>query len=153
MLKVPLVRLEGVTLLDLVQRSGAVAPWLYLPPAFVLSLDATASVSDRALRILQRCAAKMVRCPPSHASAATFPPACACGFVDLAPTAWHCQGRVDAAVMPYGGGSLLCRLTGADGLQHQCSIRPTTAPPLICVYTCACGDCSDTVTCRHLNLS
>eukprot|EP00892_Ulva_mutabilis_P002377 jgi/Ulvmu1/1213/UM109_0011.1 len=57
--QVPLVRLEGVALLDLVQRSGAVAPWLYLPPAFALSLDGTSSVSERALRILQRCSAKM----------------------------------------------------------------------------------------------
>lgn len=61
-LQVPKVRLEGVTLLDLVQRSGAVAPWLYLPPVIVLCLDSSPTISDRALRILQRCAAKLV-CP------------------------------------------------------------------------------------------
>lgn len=68
-----MVRLEGVTLLDLVQRSGAVAPWLYLPPVIVLCLDSSASISDRALRILQRCAAKLVR-SQRFASQVSSPP-------------------------------------------------------------------------------
>lgn len=71
-LQVPSVRLEGVGLLDLVQRSGAVAPWLYLPPAFVLSLDSSSVVSERALRILQRCAAKMVRSDHTKAYLASW---------------------------------------------------------------------------------
>jgi hypothetical protein len=60
-----LVRKDGAELLALVQRTGAVAPWQYLPPAVGLSMDISPSVADCALRVLKLAAVKAVRPAPT----------------------------------------------------------------------------------------
>lgn len=55
-----MVRKDGAALLALVQRTGAVAPWQYLPPAVALSLDISAVVADCAMRVLKLAAMKKV---------------------------------------------------------------------------------------------
>ena len=55
-----MVRKDGAALLALVQRTGAVAPWQYLPPAVALSLDISPAVADCALRVLKLAAVKNV---------------------------------------------------------------------------------------------
>lgn len=58
------VRLAGVQLLELVQRSGSVAPWLFLPPLLALATDVRPEIADKAVAVLRHCAAKTVRPPP-----------------------------------------------------------------------------------------
>jgi hypothetical protein len=67
------LRLDGAELLDLVQRSGSVAPWLFLPNAIALATDRPSATRDCALRILKRCAAKSVR---SLCRVLPLPPMC-----------------------------------------------------------------------------
>jgi hypothetical protein len=67
-LQAPLVRQDCVRLIELVHRTGSLAPWLYLPPVVALATDASTAVSEGALGILKYCASRAVR------SCATFLP-------------------------------------------------------------------------------
>jgi hypothetical protein len=62
MLQSPFVRLDGIRLIELVHRTGSLAPWLYLPPVLALAMDTNAAVSEGALGILKYCASRAVRC-------------------------------------------------------------------------------------------
>lgn len=55
------VRQDGIRLVELVHRTGSLAPWLYLPPVIALAMDTSPVVSDKALGILKYCASKAVR--------------------------------------------------------------------------------------------
>jgi short subunit dehydrogenase-like uncharacterized protein len=57
------VRQAGINLVELVHRSGTIAPWLYIPPVVALAMDTHQAISDKALSILKYCVAKPVRRP------------------------------------------------------------------------------------------